>query len=346
MNEYAWKTVFLHSLAGRNQGLESNLFGINEQDTLLEASFPGLTPPQVSEALKEISRSAFYLRYSQGRYYASLDPSVNIALAKISGNISPEEVDQVLDAFARKVVRSDVKTFHVVHDVAAPEHIPDNQGKPVLALVSLNAGQFQIEKCITTAGPNKPRIEQNNTLILAPETVSTRLKDDDQGDLFGGATSPAEAAKKRLRDLALTVLAMRRLKRNPQNYSIHPRQLEKDDLAQRYKEREKALETSVTEAYRSLWYPSANGKIVQKEIRTAGGEGGVSVLEQIRKTLLEEGELFEVLSSLVRMGDATEAYLDINNANLKAAVGKLKDTEKPGRAKQKAQIIPMAVSTA
>ena len=291
MHEYAWKTVFLHSLVGRNQGLESNLFGINEQNTLLEVSFPGLTPPQVSEALKEISRSAFYLRYNQGRYYASLEPSVNIALAKIRGNIPPEDVDQALDATARKVVRSDVKTFHVVHDVAAPEHIPDNQGKPVLALVSLNAGRLNIEECITTAGPNKPRIEQNNTLLLAPETVSTRLTDDDQADLFGTVTSPAEAAKKRLRDLARSVLAMRRLKRNPQNYSIHPRQLEKEEFTQRYSEREKALETSVTEAYRSLWYPSANGKIVQKEIRTAGGEGGVSVLEQIRKTLLEEGEL-------------------------------------------------------
>jgi hypothetical protein len=51
MHGYAWKTVFLHSLVGRNQGLESHLFGINEQDTLLEEFFPGLTPPQqVAEA--------------------------------------------------------------------------------------------------------------------------------------------------------------------------------------------------------------------------------------------------------------------------------------------------------
>lgn len=291
MHEYTWKTVFLHSLVGRNQGLESNLFGINEQDTLLEVSFPSLTPPQVSEALKEISRSAFYLRYNQGRYYASLDPSVNIALAKIRRNIPQEDVEQALDATARKVVSTDIRTFHVVHDVAAPDHIPDKQGKPVLAMVSLNAGQVNIEECVTTAGPNTPRIEQNNILLLVPETVSTRLKEDEQGALFSEMASPAEAAKKRLYDLARTVLAMRRLKRNPQNYSIHPKKLEEDEFTQRYSEREKALETSVTESYRSLWYPSANGKIVQKEIRTAGGEGGVSVLEQIRKTLLEESEL-------------------------------------------------------
>jgi integrase len=41
----------------------------------------------------------------------------------------------------------------------------------------------------------------------------------------------------------------------------------------------------------------------------------------------------------------TERYSHINNANLKAAVRKLKDTEKPAQAKQKAKIIPM-VSTA
>ncbi|MDD2511425.1 MAG: hypothetical protein PHG94_09920, partial [Syntrophomonas sp.] len=28
--EYTWKTVFLHSLVGRNEGLNSNLFGISE----------------------------------------------------------------------------------------------------------------------------------------------------------------------------------------------------------------------------------------------------------------------------------------------------------------------------
>ncbi|MBF0101865.1 MAG: ATP-binding protein, partial [Desulfobacterales bacterium] len=68
MYEYTWKTIFLHSLIGRDLGLGSNLFGLTESDALFHVSFPGLTPPQIAEALNEITNSAFYLRFNQGRY--------------------------------------------------------------------------------------------------------------------------------------------------------------------------------------------------------------------------------------------------------------------------------------
>jgi len=42
----------------------------------------------------------------------------------------------------------------------------------------------------------------------------------------------------------------------------------------------------------------------------------------------------------------TERYSHISNANLRAAVTKLKDTEKPAKAKQTARVIPLMVSTA
>jgi hypothetical protein len=81
----------------REQGLESNIFGLTEQEALFHTAFPGLTLSQISEALKEIKSSAFYLRLNQGRYYASLDPSVNIALAKISRSLGSEEIDDLLN---------------------------------------------------------------------------------------------------------------------------------------------------------------------------------------------------------------------------------------------------------
>ena len=291
MYEYTWKTLFLHSLAGRNQGLSSNIFGLTEQDALFNVTFPGLTPPQVAEALKEITNSAFYLRYNQGRYYASLDPSINIALAKIRRTLAIPDVEQLLDATARKAVSADDKTFHVVHDVAAPEHIPDNKGKPVLALVALGSEDINIEECVTTAGPNKPRLEQNLALILVPDTVTVQLNKQERAAHFEAGASPARETGKRLRDLARTVLAMRRLSDRPQDHGINPKKLDEEDFKARFSERENALVTAVTESYRRLWYPSSGGKFACKEIRTAGGEGGVSVLEQIRKTLLAEGEL-------------------------------------------------------
>jgi hypothetical protein len=77
--------VFLHSLVGHAEGLASKIFGITEKEALFETAFPGLTPPQVEAALREIESTAFYLRFDadKSRYFASLEPSINRALAEI-----------------------------------------------------------------------------------------------------------------------------------------------------------------------------------------------------------------------------------------------------------------------
>jgi uncharacterized protein DUF499 len=135
--EYTWKTVFLHSLVGRAEGLGSNLFGIAERDALFTVAFPGLTPRQVEMALHEIDNSAYYLRFRQGRYFASLEPSIPRALASIREGLRAEQTWDFLTAMARKVVERRTPNVQVEHDVSAPEHVPDKTDKPVLALVVL-----------------------------------------------------------------------------------------------------------------------------------------------------------------------------------------------------------------
>ncbi len=289
--EYTWKTVFLHSLVGRDQGLSSSIFGLTEQDALFEVSFPGLTPPQVAEALKEINNRAFYLRFNHGKYYASLDPSVNIALAKLRRSLRSEAVNGLLEATARKVVKEEVSPFNIVSDVTAPEHIPDNKGKPSLALIALKAETINVEDFVTTAGPNRPRVEQNLVFLLVPDTAQTKSGQQEQELKLRDATTPAEENRRKLDELARTVLAMRELKKNPQNHGINPKKLEGNDFRQRHEERENSLISTVTESYRNLWYPSASGHIVCKEIRTSGGESGTPVMEQIRKALYDDNEL-------------------------------------------------------
>ncbi len=293
MYEYTWKTVFLHSLVERDKGLSSNIFGLTEQEALFNCCFPGLSPAQVKTALKEIENSAYYLRFTDGRYYASLEPSVNIVLARIRKGLTDEEINELLSIFARKVVSSDIQTFKVVHDVSAPEHIPDRQGIPVLALVSLLAGEIDVDECVKTAGPNRPRTEQNLVFLLVPDTVSAFLGTlrRDKPDIFKKEHTSQEKAIFKLKELARTVLSMRRLNEQPESHGISSGKLDKGNFKRRFREREKALETAVTQVYNSLWFPSASGQIVKKEIRTAGGESGASVIEQIRKVLLDEGEL-------------------------------------------------------
>lgn len=307
LHELAWRTVFLHSLVGRAEGLGSNLFGITERDALFETAFPGLTPPQVEAALREIENTAFYLRFDRdnGRYFASLEPSINRALAEVREGLRDESVKQLLGATARKVVGAENGLFRVIPDVAAPEHITDNLGRPVLGIVSLDVDRLDPVAVIETKGPRETRVQQNIVFLLVPETVFL------EGDQWSeDRVQKANEARNRIADLARTVLALRRLNDKPEDYGIRREQLDRDDFDARRKERELALQTAVTGLYRVLCFASASsGAVVQKEISPAAGEGGAAVLAEIQKLLKSEGEMIaadraatnEVLISLGKL---------------------------------------------
>jgi len=285
--EYTWKTIFLHSLVGREEGLNSRIFGLTEPEALFCVSFPGLTPPQVRKALEEIGESAFYLRYEQGKYFASEDPTINSILARIRKTLSTDQINKLLEDTARKVVTGKTDLFHVEHDVFLPEHLPDGKSRPVLGVVSLTAESINVEEMVTTRGANRPREQQNLIFLLVPETVTV----SDAGDQKGLFQSRAQEARHRIESIARQVLAMRFLADKPQNYGVNPRRLEEEDFKKRRAEREQALLTAVSSIYTGLYYPSASGHIVKKEIKTAGGEGGMPIIEQIREALTRDGEL-------------------------------------------------------
>ena len=290
MFEHTWKTVFLHSLVGREEGLASRIFGLAEPEALFCVSFPGFTPPQVLTALAEINESAFYLRYDQGRYYASDEPTINSVLARIRKTLNANQVNELLEATARKVITGSTGLFHIEHDVTLPEHLPDNKGRPVLGVISLSAGTVDVEAMVTTRGVNKPREQQNFIFILSPETVTPA--DTSQGEeFFQGYNPQAQDVRQRIEGIARQVKAMRILNEKPQSYGVSPRRLEDEGFKKRFAEREHALNTAVSSIYTGLYYPSTAGHIVRKEIKTAGGEGGMPFIEQIREALIQDGEL-------------------------------------------------------
>jgi hypothetical protein len=323
LHEFTWRTVFLHSLVDRDKGIASPAFGVTEPAALLDVAFPGMTPPQVQTALRAIKEKAFYLRQSDdgSKYFASLEPSVNVALAQIRRALAPDAVGLLLAATARKVVKQDTPGFHVAHDVSAPEHVPDKKDRPVLALVALAAGTLDADAVVTTRGPNQPRTQQNTVLLLVPETVT--VKQAAAGGLYDEPEAKAQKALQDLEELARWVLAMRRLRDRPQDYGIAAAKLDDQDFEARHKEREQALVTAVTQSYTSLWLPSATGQILRKEVKTAGGEGGVGVVEVIRKVLREEGELVTAehtnQAALTSLG---KLFFDKGDA---AALGKLRE---------------------
>lgn len=312
--EYTWKTVFLHSLVGREEALDSKIFGITEPEALFAVSFPGLTPPQVRIALEEINKSAFYLRCERGRYFASGEPTISNILARIRKTLKAEQIEELLEATARKVVTGKTGLFHVEHDVSLPEHLPDGKGSPVLGVVSLNAKEIDVEAMVTTKGPNKPREQQNLIFLLVPETVTVRGTNREP-EVFQDHYDPVSSRRSHLENIAREVEAMRILAEKPQSYGLNPSRLNDADYRKHRSEREQALMTEVAKTYNSLYYPSTAGNIVRKEIKTAGGEGGVPFIEQIREMLLEDGEL-------VTEGHTTQADL----SNLSKLFFEKKDT--------------------
>lgn len=294
--EDTWKTVFLHSLAGLGEGLASNVFGINKQDALFATAFPGMTPPQVETALDAIRSNAYRLRYSEteGRYYASTGVSINRVLADIRRSLHGSErgferIRELLAQTSRKVVAAGQHHFEVVHEVTVPERIPDKTGKPTLALIALDANSIKPDELITQAGPNRPRIEQN--LLLIPDTVKVTGDQRPGDDMLDNQETRALELRDRLQSIAVDVLARRILKQDPAAYGLSESALSDQTFSRDTKEREQALITVVTQAYRNLWFPGQGGNIVRREISTAGGEGGVSVIERIKEVLLNDGEL-------------------------------------------------------
>lgn len=289
--EYTWKTVFLHSLVGREKGLASNIFGISEPEALFAVSFPGLTPTQIKMALEEISRSAFYLRCEDGRYYASAEPTINSVLARIRKSVNQDDVEQIIKDAARKVISTEGRAdpFQVEHDVELPEHLPDHKERPLLGIVSIAVETINVENIITTRGPNKPREHQNLVFLLVPDTVQVNGHPVQKAMDFQDTTR--RDSRQRVEQLARQVKAMRVLCDKPQNYAVNPQQLQAKDFKDNYSITEHDLLTSVSTLYTRLFFSSTDGGIVQREIRTAGGEGGAPFIEQVRQLLEEERKL-------------------------------------------------------
>lgn len=291
MYEYTWKTVFLHSLVGREEGLNSRVFGITEPEALMGVAFPGLTPPQVRVALEEIAESAFYLKAEQGRYFASDEPTINSVLARIRRTVQ-KEAEQLVKDSARKIISSSAAGgFHVEYDVSLPEHLPDGKDKPVLGIVSPMSEPIDVVAMITTKGMNRPREQQNAVLILAPKTVAVLQRQSGQEQLNLGSIPVEIEERQKVEAIARQVLAMRLLSQKPESYGVSARRLGESDFKNRMGERELALNTAVSQLYTTLYFSSSSGDLVWREIRSGGGDGGQPFIEAIREELTTEGKL-------------------------------------------------------
>lgn len=286
MHVVVWRTVFLNSLAGRSEGLASNVFGITQQDAQLSCVMPEMSGPQVEMALKSIKDEAFYLREKDGRYFASLEPSVNRALGSIRNGVDTDTAEQYVDGIVRTAIKDGTGLFRVSHDVSEPGHLDDKPGQPQLAVIALGTKSVDVERMVTEASTG-PRQHQNLIMLLLPLTAKA-VQDDPWNE---EKTLRAAQTNEKLVGIAKQVIAMKRLAEHPGAYGLTEKHLESDGFSTQRREREKALETETSRLYDTLWYPSASGSLARKDVRTGSGESGVALMNKIRETLKSDGEL-------------------------------------------------------
>jgi len=286
MHVVVWRTVFLHSLAGRSEGLASNVFGTTEQDAQLSCVMPDMSGPQVEMALKSLKDEAFYLRERDGRYYASLDPSVNRALGAIRNGIIDAHAQEYVTAIVRTAIKDGSGLFRIVHDVFEPGHVEDKPGQPQLAVIALGTPIIDAERMMIEASTG-PRRNQNLLMLLLPQTC----KAVQDGPWNENKTQRTAQGYEKLLGIAKQVIAMKRLADQPGAYGLSDKHLDAENFRAQRAEREKALETETVRLYDALWYPSASGSLARKEVRTSSGESGTALIAKVRDVLKSDGEL-------------------------------------------------------
>ena len=294
--EMTWKAVFLNSLVGRTEGKTSKVFGVSQQDAVFQLTTPLLAPSQIRTALDEIAESAFYLRYEDGKYYAHVEPTINSILARIRQTIDERQVQQKLKNVSDRLV-TDFRFFHVEHDVHYPQDIADNRDTPSVAVISLSAGEISVKDMFQLKGDAMPRVRQNTVLLLVPKTVKVFGAEDEQIGME--AFKADDDAISRVDNIARQVLAIEALKAHPDAYGVTAAKLRDPEFVEKDRERSNALQTVVAEMYNCFYYFGQNG-YERKELRTASGEGGTTILTQIMQILLEAGKL--VYSETARFG--------------------------------------------
>jgi len=264
--------IFLHSLT-RGAGL-----GARPEEVAVACLAPGDDPALFGQALKELERLCWYLEYDGNRWRFQTEPSLNKMIVDEMQYVGVTRAKQVLDERLRAIWQRGV--FEVRKFPAEPADIPDDAGKPKLAVLHYDAAAAKEEDerppdlVVRLFGEKgtlgEPRTFQNNVLFLVCD----------------------ERHREEMVATAREAEAIRRLMENPDRQKLlSPEQRRR--LRARRDESELGLRVAVHRAYRFLYYPSSdapkNAAYLAREMLPAQDQGdvrqdqGAVVLEVLRR---------------------------------------------------------------
>ncbi|RLB09066.1 MAG: hypothetical protein DRG59_03430 [Deltaproteobacteria bacterium] len=286
VHEWTWKVVLLHSLVGRSGEHGKSIFGISKEEAALEVSFPGLEPVFVARALDSLEEQAFYLKKDPktGKFFASLEPTINKIIAEAEKEIIENRVNSVLAGITHEII-PEIEGFETIVGVIKPADIPDRADKPKLAVLDINLKKVPVKDFFTSTG-EKARIYQNLVFLLVPRTVESE-KETRKKFVQENISRHVNYLKK----ITRSNLACKRILNNPERYGLKRASKPYEEIQQTYRENESVIKREILSLYDSLWYPGENGELIKRELGKGAGETPETLATEIKRTLTDNGKL-------------------------------------------------------
>ncbi len=277
VHEWSWKVVLLHSLVGNSGEHAKSLFGISMEEAVLEISFPGLEPPLVVEALQSLENHALYLKKdpASGKYFASLELTVNKVLAEAEKEITEDQINCHIAEKTKNII-SEFDGFEIISGIRGPEEIHDTEDKPTLCIIDIGLRNTDLKNFFTSAG-EKPATHQNLLFLLVPRTI---VSDN-------SATKHVNYLKKVIR----SHLACKKILAMPEHFGLKKDSKAHQEMEKICRERASATKKVIFSLYDSICYAGENGKLVRKKISNANFVDESGLKNEIRKILAENGRL-------------------------------------------------------
>ncbi|MCL6581666.1 MAG: DUF499 domain-containing protein, partial [Firmicutes bacterium] len=265
-------TIFLHSL------VREGAVGARPEEVTLDCLAPGEDPTLVNKALEALERRSWYLEYDGEQWRFQTEPSLNKMIVDEMQFVGVGKGKEVLRERLEQIWKPGI--FDVRRFPAEPADIPDDAGKPKLAIIHFDAACAReadegtpdlVRRLFQEKGTQgEPRTFQNNVVFLVSD----------------------ERGRDEMVERAREAEAVRRLAANAERQRLLSEQ-QRQRLRERKEESELNLRAAIHRAYRFLYYPSAGATketaYLAREVLPAQSQGelekdqGTVILEALRR---------------------------------------------------------------
>ncbi|NJF25355.1 ATP-binding protein [Thermococcus sp. Bubb.Bath] len=259
-------TIFMYSFSGGEvKGATTKEIKLSCADTRYSSSIVG-------DAILYLKDNLLYLHYRDGRYYFSLEPSLNKLVVDEMNNVSDEQIGEVEYELLKGQLKG--KHFKVYLWPTKPSDVPDND--PNLKLVVLREHDKEKVLQILQSYGGTERVYKNTLIFLVPR----------------------ETERASFNRLVRRYLAWKTIEERTKRGSLELTSEQKEDVKENLKRAREDIVQKIAELYRVILLPARGG---YEELDLGMKPVGVkkTIEELVYEKLKDEGKLVEKIAPIV-----------------------------------------------